>query len=82
MGWRVVWVREEKGWLGWNISVTMGAQLGARYLCQFAFVSHELPLHTQFHSLTRFIYELYRLPCNLVLGCRVFQTDVLTYILK
>lgn len=39
----------------------------------FAFVSHELPLHTQFRSLMWFIYELYLLPCNFLLGVSCFR---------
>jgi len=52
---------------------------GPLSVSEFAFVSHELPLHMKFHPLMWFIYVLYLLPCNFLLGCRVFETGVLTF---
>lgn len=49
------------------------AAWGPLSVSEFAFVSHELPLHTQFHPLMWFIYLLYVLPCNFLLGLSCFQ---------
>lgn len=55
---------------------------GPLSVSQFAFVLYELPLYTKFHPLMWFIYVLYLLPCNFLLGgCSVFGTGVLTFIL-
>ena len=55
---------------------------GPLSMSEFAFVSHELPLHMKFHPLMWFIYVLYPLPCNFLLGCRVFEAGVLTFRVK
>jgi len=55
---------------------------GPLSMSEFAFVSHELPLHMKFHPLMWFIYVLYPLPCNFLMGCRVFEAGVLTFRVK
>lgn len=46
---------------------------GPLSVSEFAFVSRELQLRTQFRSLMWFIYELYLLPCNFLLGVSCFR---------
>lgn len=46
---------------------------GPLSVSDFAFVSHELPLHMQSHPLMRFIYVLCLFPCNFLLDLSCFQ---------
>lgn len=57
-------------WKGWNIPVTMGAQLGVRYLCQILplFPMNYSPPCTTILSYGSFMHCTYLLPCNFLLG--------------